>query len=135
MGDPPILQQHRVRIGAADIDPDPPQLHARVKDRDRGLVRAQPGRGAASVSEVGAGPAVRESSTLDAAHRQAGGHAAAEHVIGRDRRHSVDDRGRHHIVPRRHVTVEERSERHGDGHAPIIRQQQELVKVFVPRQQ
>src|SRR5262245_21369901 len=46
-------------------------------------------------------------SALDAAHGQAGGHAAAEGVIGRDRRQGVDDRGRHHVVPRCHVAIEE----------------------------
>src|SRR5919201_2723514 len=73
-----------------------------------------------------------DSSALDPAHLQAGGHATAEGVIDRDRRQRVADRRGHHVVPWRLIAAEELRERHGHGHAGLRRQEQELVQILVP---
>src|SRR5262245_52021255 len=74
-------------------------------------------------------------SALDPTHGEARGHAAAEHVVDRDRRNRVHDRGRHHVVPRRLVAVEELRQGHRYAHAVLRGQQQELIEVLVPGQQ
>src|SRR4029077_18251571 len=71
-------------------------------------------------------------STLHAAHGEARRHATAERIVGGYRWQSIYDRSGHHVVPGRLVAVCELGERDGNRHAALVRQQQELVQIFVP---
>ena len=74
-------------------------------------------------------------SPFDAATRQARRHVAAEGVVYDDRRYRIDDGGRHHVVPRRLIAVEELRQRDRHGHVFLRGQQQELIQILVPCQQ
>jgi hypothetical protein len=56
--------------------------------------------------------------SLDRAHRQPGRDIAAQRVEHRDRRQRIDDRQRHHVIPRCLVGIEELLDRHSDRPVP-----------------
>ena len=58
-------------------------------------------------------------SALDTTCRQARRHVTPQSVKGRNRRQRINDRDRHHVVPRRVIVIEELLQRHGDGRMPF----------------
>src|SRR5258708_3297196 len=74
-------------------------------------------------------------SALDRAGGEAGDHVALERVVDRRRRQRIDQPGGHQELPWRIVGGEEIPERHRERDAPVVREQQERVQVFVPSEQ
>src|SRR5260221_2190225 len=74
-------------------------------------------------------------SALDRAGGDAGDHVALEGLADRRPRNRVDQARGHQQLPWRIVGGEEIAERHRERDALVVREQQERVQVFVPREQ
>src|SRR5262245_37613584 len=72
-------------------------------------------------------------SALDTTHGQAAGHFSSKCIVDHHRRDGVENCRCHQVVPRCLVAVEELAKADWHRQLALRREQQERVKVFIPR--